>query len=75
MRRAWFRVWGLPIVSIVVPFLGLTKYMLRILQGSTQKGTKWRLQVDPFTGGACKIRYLAEKVPEVGCGNTQDSPV
>ena len=30
---------SLPIVSIVVPFFGLSKYIVRILQGNPQKGT------------------------------------
>ena len=34
IRRAYF---GLPIVSIVVPFLGLTKSTLRILKGNPKK--------------------------------------
>ena len=33
----------LPKVSIVVPFLGLTKSILRILKGSPEKELQWRL--------------------------------
>ena len=32
-------IWGLPIVSIVVPFFGLTNFVLGILKGKPQKGT------------------------------------
>ena len=38
-----FFVWGLPIVSIVVPFFGLTNSILRILKGSPKKELQWRL--------------------------------
>ena len=37
------RVGVLPIVSIVVPFFGLTNYVLRILEGNPQKELQWRL--------------------------------
>ena len=33
----------MPVVSIVVPFLGLTKYRFGILQGNPQKELQWRL--------------------------------
>ena len=33
----------LPIVSIVVPFFGLTNSILRILKGSPKKELQWRL--------------------------------
>ena len=33
----------LPIVSIVVPFLGLTNFILRILKGTPKKELQWRL--------------------------------
>ena len=33
----------LPIVSIVVPFFGLTNFILSILKGSPQKELQWRL--------------------------------
>ena len=36
--------WGSPIVSIVVPFLGLPKSILRILKGNPKKELQWRLQ-------------------------------
>ena len=39
-RRLGFKVRSfreLPIVSIVLPFFGLTKYMIRILEGNTKK--------------------------------------
>ena len=32
-----------PIVSIVVPFVGLTKSILRILKGNPKKELQWRL--------------------------------
>ena len=35
--------WYLPIVSIVVPFFGLTNSILRILKGNPQKELQWRL--------------------------------
>ena len=35
----------LPVVSIVVPFFGLTKYILRIL-GIPKKELQWRLKVE-----------------------------
>ena len=35
----------LPIVSIVVPFFGLTNSILRILKGNPKKELQWRLQV------------------------------
>ena len=34
-----------PIVSIVVPFFGLTNSILRILKGNPKKELQWRLQV------------------------------
>ena len=34
-----------PIVSIVVPFFGLTNYILRILSGNPKKELQWGLQV------------------------------
>jgi len=40
---------GLPIVSIVVPFFGLTNYILRNLQGIPKKELQWRLQVGFLT--------------------------
>ena len=33
----------LPIVSIVVPFFGLTNSVLRILKGNSKKELQWRL--------------------------------
>ena len=36
-------LWDLPIVSIVVPFFGLTKSILRILKGNPKKDLQWRL--------------------------------
>ena len=36
---------GLPLVSIVVPFFGLTNSILRILKGNPTKELQWRLQV------------------------------
>ena len=33
----------IPIVSIVVPFFGLTKSILRILKGNPKKELQWRL--------------------------------
>ena len=38
-----YRSLTLPIGSIVVPFFGLTKYMIRILQDDPQKELQWRL--------------------------------
>ena len=35
----------LPIVSIVVPFFGLTNFILRILKGNPKKELQWRLLV------------------------------
>ena len=35
----------LPIVSIVVPFFGLTNSILRILKGNPKQELQWRLQV------------------------------
>ena len=37
------RVQGLPIVSIVVLFFGLTSSILRILRGNPKKELQWRL--------------------------------
>ena len=40
LRSLWVtKVQFLPIVSIVVPFVGLTKSILRILKGNPQKGS------------------------------------
>ena len=36
---------GIPIVSIVVPFFGLTNSRLGILTGNPKKELQWRLQV------------------------------
>ena len=33
----------LPIVSIAVPFSGLTNFVLRILKGNPEKELQWRL--------------------------------
>ena len=46
-RAKLFRFfWGdLPIVSIVVPFFGLTKSILRILKSNPKKELQWRLEV------------------------------
>ena len=38
-------VLDIPIVSIVVPFFGLTNSILRILKGNPKKELQWRLQV------------------------------
>ena len=35
--------WLIPIVSIVVPFFGLTNSTYRILKGSPKKELQWRL--------------------------------
>ena len=47
---AGFLVWGLPIVSIVVPFFGFTNSILRILKGNPKKELQWRLQVGCMRG-------------------------
>ena len=41
--RSQVEAQGLPIVSIVVPFFGLTKYIIRILKGDPKKELQWRL--------------------------------
>ena len=37
--------YGVPVVSIVVPFFGLTNFILRNLKGRLKKELQWRLQV------------------------------
>ena len=39
---------ALPIVSIVVPFFGLTNCILRILKGNSKKELQWRLKGKPW---------------------------
>ena len=39
----WLRVQGVPIVSIVVPFFGLTKSILRIPKMNPKNVLQWRL--------------------------------
>ena len=58
--------WFLPIVSIVVPFFGLTISILRNLKGNPKKELQWRLQVGMLQLGLLLVRFLVLSAPSLG---------
>ena len=54
----WGHLLQVPVVSVVVPFFGLTSFILRILKGNPQKGTTME------TKGSFRVRHCTQRFQE-----------